>query len=429
MDRFFVTGGTRLKGKLSVKAAKNALLPILACCFMIRGEVVLRNCPRLSDVEAMLDIIRVTGGRASYEGCDIVVNCRDCRSEKIGCELTERIRSSVFLLGPLLARYKRAQICYPGGCEIGLRPIDYHLDGLKRLGVAVGDEDGCISCDGSELRGGVVVLDFPSVGATENLIMVSALGKERTVLHNCAKEPEIVDLANFINVMGGRVYGAGSDTIVIDGVSALYGGEYLPIADRIVAGTYALAAAITKGDLFIENYNPRHLFSLTEKLFRAGVKISPMGNGVRVSASKRCRAIGKVETLPYPGFPTDLQPQLTAMLCYANGCNVLVENLFESRFRYTSELVKMGADITVRDRVAIVRGKKILKAAELEARDLRGGAALVLAALAAEGESVVSGITHIDRGYEALEKALLEVGAEIFRAKVGEDGEEKPKKS
>lgn len=410
-----INGGKRLKGRVNVGASKNALLPILACCIMIRAQVVLINCPRLLDVENMLKIIRKTGGVAYFQDNDLVIDCTNSESVPICEQLTTTIRSSIFILGPLLSRFSKAEVCYPGGCSIGLRPIDLHLYGLRKLGAKISEENGVIRCDGTFMENSDVFLDFPSVGATENVMMASALKSGRTTIYNCAREPEICDLANFINTMGGKVYGAGSDKIVIDGVKRLYGGCYCPLKDRIVAGTYMIASAITGGDVEIEGGSSRYLRSLCEKLERMGVKISSTQRGLRVSANKRIKAIGKIETQPYPGFPTDLQPQMSALLTLSKGTSVVVENLFESRFMYMSELQKMGADVTVKDRVAVIRGKNYLHPATVEAQDLRGGAALVLASLSAEGESIVKNVQHIDRGYYSLETDLKNLGANIER--------------
>ena len=410
-----IYGGSKLKGRVTVTASKNALLPILACCLMIKGEVVLERCPRLLDVENMLKIIRRTGGVARFEGENLVVDCTNSQPVPICEELTCPIRSSIFILGPLLSRFSKAQVCYPGGCSIGLRPIDLHLYGLRTLGAKIIEENGEINCDGTLMANCSVFLDFPSVGATENIMMASVLKRGRTVISNCAREPEICDLANFINVMGGKVYGAGTDKIVIDGVKRLFGGNYSPLKDRIVAGTYMIASAITGGDVEIEGANCRHLHSLCEKLTIAGVKIINTQRGIRVCAPKRIKSVRKIETQPYPGFPTDLQPQITALLSTAQGTSVVVENLFENRFNFTSELLKMGADVTVKDRVAIIKGNAQLNPSIVEAQDLRGGASLVLAALCAEGESIVKNVHHIDRGYCDLALDLQKIGAKIER--------------
>ena len=418
MEYLQIQGGNKIKGEIKIPASKNAILPIIACCIMIEDEVVIGDCPKLTDVDSMINIIQSMGAKAHFEENNLIIDCRQAENRRIGKELTACVRSSVFILGPLLSRYKGAEICYPGGCEIGLRPIDLHLYGLSRLGVEIKEEQGVIVCDGVNIKNNVVFLDFPSVGATENIIMASVLSKGTTVIHNCAREPEIIDLANFINVMGGKVLGAGSDKIIVEGVKKLHGGKYYPLSDRIVAGTYMIGCGMCGGDLFFENLTPRYLYSLIEKLLRMGIKIVNTSSGIRVISTKRPKSFGKVETQPYPGFPTDLQAQLTALFSISAGCSVMVENLFESRYKYVGELVKMGADITIKDRVAIVKGVKKLKGCDVVAGDLRGGAALIISALTAEGESIVRNIYHVDRGYESIENALCNVGASVKRIRV-----------
>ena len=319
----------RIEGSLDLYSAKNSVLPMLACAIMTSGNIVLKNCKPLTDIVAMMDIIKFLGGKACFRGDELHINCENLVYREIDYDLTSKIRSSIFILGPILARFRKAQICYPGGCDIGLRPIDLHLYGLGKLGVKIEEENGCIYCDGENLCGGEVTLDFPSVGATENCMMVASLAYGETVIRNCAREPEIVDLANFIYAVGGKVVGAGRDTIVVSGVSNLRGCVYSPIPDRIVAGTYLTACAMAGGDLFLRNITPENMFSVIEKLSQVGAKIYRDGKGIRVKSSGKINAIHKIETQPYPGFPTDMQPQILAMLSVANGCSVVIENLFE----------------------------------------------------------------------------------------------------
>lgn len=353
---------------------------------------------------------------AKFDGNNLIVNCKNVNFAEINSNLTCQIRSSIFLLGPILARFGKAVVCYPGGCEIGLRPIDLHLYGLKCFGVIIEEENGRILCDGSAMKAGEVTLDFPSVGATENCVMLASLCKGTSIIRNCAREPEIIDLANFINAMGGKVYGAGRDTIMVEGVNELGGCEFLPSMDRIVAGTYLTACAMTGGDILLEDFSPETVFAVIEKLRQAGAQIYSDKCGLRIRSTGRINAIHKIETQPYPGFPTDMQPQIMAMLTRSNGCTVVVENLFENRYKYTTWLNKMGANITVKDRVAVVRGVKRLYSATVQAEDLRGGASLVLAGLVADGETVVGGAHHIDRGYYKIENDLSNLGADIFRS-------------
>lgn len=415
-EKLIIKGGRRLKGTVAVSAAKNSVLPILACCIMSEEEIRLENCPRIADVFSMVEILRSIGATAELNDHTLTVNCKNADPKLVSAELTGKIRSSVFILGPILARFRRADISYPGGCEIGLRPIDLHIYGLKCLGVKITEEGGIIGCDGKELRGGVVNLDFPSVGATENIMMAGVLADGKTVIRNAAREPEIVDLQNFINSIGGRVYGAGSDVITVDGVKALRGGTYKPVGDRIAAATYLGAAAITGGEVRVTGISPSALHVVIEKLRRTGCAVAELSDGVSLHAPSVLRPVHKIETQPFPGFPTDMQPQMSAVLCRADGSSCVVENMFENRYKYTVQLNKMGAKILVKDRVAVIKGVKRLRAADVTAEDLRGGAALVTAALCAEGTTHLSGVRHIDRGYEKIEETLSALGADIRRS-------------
>ncbi|MDR0425882.1 MAG: UDP-N-acetylglucosamine 1-carboxyvinyltransferase [Clostridiales bacterium] len=415
MSYLRVSGGGRLSGELDIGAAKNAVLPIIACSILCEDEINIQNCAPLSDILAMLRIIRKTGGRAEYKDGGVYINCRDSVPVPIDGELTGGIRSSIFILGPILARFGRAQVCYPGGCEIGLRPIDLHLSGLKKLNVRIKDEGGLLVCDGRGMAAGEVDLDFPSVGATENIMMAAVFLKGTSVIRNAAREPEIVDLAGFINAMGGRVSGAGTDTVHIEGVKRLAGRAYTPISDRIAGGTFLTACAMAGGDVRLNRFNPGAVNSLTEKLIRAGMRVERGAQYMRIKSEGRIRAIHKIETQPYPGFPTDMQAQTVAMLTLAQGASMMVENLFENRFKYTVQLNKMGADITVKDRMAVVKGVKRLNGSVVTAEDLRGGAALVMAALAADGVSYIGGVDHIDRGYYQLEEDFKRLGGDVKR--------------
>ncbi len=414
METLRIRGGNKLFGDVEISAAKNALLPIIAATLLTSDDVQLNNCAPLSDVLSMLTIINTMGGKAVLEGKNININCASVTPTLIDPCLTGGIRSSVFILGPILARFKHAVVNYPGGCEIGLRPIDLHIYGLKRLGVKIDEHNGHICCDGTGMHAAEVDFDFPSVGATENIMMAAVSLNGKTVIRNAAREPEIKDLADFINKMGGRIYGAGSDTIVIDGVERLHGCEYTPIPDRIIAGTYLCACAMTGGDVSV-NVSPSILRAVCDRLGRMGFKLRLTPNSIRLTATRRPRAVHKIETMPYPGFPTDMQAQTVALLSIADGCSMMVENLFESRFRYTAELNKMGANITVKDRVAVIKGVKSLRSACVTAQDLRGGAALCIAALAAEGETVIASPHHIDRGYAGIECDLCALGGDVRR--------------
>lgn len=418
MEYLRVTGGNRLDGSLKIASAKNAVLPIIAGALLSEEDILIKNCSALSDITAMMKIIRSTGGKAEYDGNNILINCRNSNPALIESDLTGKIRSSIFIMGPILARFKHAALSYPGGCEIGLRPIDLHIFGLKKLNVKIREENGHIICDGSDMKSAEIDLDFPSVGATENIMMAAVFLNGKTTIRNAAREPEIVDLADFINSIGGKIYGAGTDTLVVEGVKKLSGGEYTPVPDRIAGCTFLAACALTGGDVYLENLRSDTVNAVTEKLMRAGCELIRGYDFVRIRSSGKLKAIHKVETQPYPGFPTDMQAPLVAMLTRANGCSVMVENLFENRYKYTVQLNKMGAKITVKDRIAVVKGVNKLHGTSIKSEDLRGGAALVIAALAAEGESIVTGVSHIDRGYYKIEDDFRSLGADIKRENI-----------
>ena len=416
MGAMYMTGGVPLRGEVEIGSAKNALLPILAACVLTAEPVTLRGCARITDVDNMLRILSSLGCRIGRQGRRICVDPGPARGYEMTEALSKRLRSSVFLLGPILSRFRRAVVTYPGGCEIGLRPIDLHLKGLRTLGVRIEEKRGLIYCDGSGLSGAAVQLDFPSVGATENLMMAAVLAPGETVIANAAREPEIVDLQDFLNALGAQVSGAGENVIRIRGVKALHGAEYTPIPDRICAGTLLCAAAMTHGVVTLRGARPDHMGAVLSKLSEAGCALETGADWVRLSAGERMLKPLTVSTQPYPGFPTDLQAQFMALCCTCEGASLIEENLFESRFAHAAELRRMGADITVRGRSALVRGGRKLFGADVEAKDLRGGAALVLAGLCAEGETRVEGVPFIDRGYEALEETLRALGANITRA-------------
>lgn len=417
--KLIIDGGEVLDGELEIQSAKNAALPIIAACILTDEPVVIEKCPRLKDIDAMLNIMRHLGCTAEFSGERLTVCCTTPELNVINAELTGKLRSSIFILGSILSRCRRAYISHPGGCEIGLRPIDLHISGLKALSVKIEDDGGVICCDGRDMKSAIVSLDFASVGATENLMMAGALLDGETIIVNAAREPEIVDLAEFINAMGGDVSGAGGSIVRVRGVKKLHGCTYTPMPDRICAGTFLTAAAVTGGSVVIKNAVAEHLYAVTDRLKKTGAKVCTLrGGAIRLASDGIIRAIHKLETNVYPAFPTDMQPQFTALLTRAVGSSVIVENLFENRFGYTAELVKMGAHITVRDRVAVVDGVWRLHGASVKACDLRGGAALVIAALAAEGRTEVFGAEHIDRGYEDIERLLVALGAKISRVSV-----------
>ena len=416
MQKLIIDGGTPLYGEIPVQTAKNAALPIIAACILTAEPVVIERCPRLKDIDAMLDIMRHLGCSCEFVGDDLTVCCNDVALNVIDAELTGKLRSSIFILGAILSRCRKAYISHPGGCEIGLRPIDLHISGLKSLSVDIEDDCGVICCDGKNMRSGIINLDFASVGATENLMMAGALLDGETVIVNAAREPEIVDLAAFINAMGGKVSGAGGSIIRVVGVKKLHGCRFRPMPDRICAGSVLAAVTATGGAVTVRGVVPEHIFGITEKLKHIGAKISVRGDTVRINADGRPKPLRKLETNVYPAFPTDMQPQFCAVLARASGSSVIVENLFENRFGYTSELLKMGASITVRDRIAVVNGVSALHGASVRACDLRGGAALVIAALSAEGRSVIHDPKHIDRGYDSIETLFSAIGGKIRRS-------------
>ena len=409
---FLVKGGRRLCGEMEVACAKNAVLPILAAAMLTDEPVTIEDCPNLLDARNMLSILETLGCRVEARGKNVVLDASRAESHEMPEQLSKRLRSSIFMLGPLIGRFRRARVSYPGGCEIGQRPIDLHLKGLRALGVQIREAHGMIECDGARLRGADVYLDFPSVGATENVMMAAVLARGKTTIHNAAREPEIRDLQNFINALGGRVHGGGSDRVVIEGVKALGGARYRPLPDRIVAGTLLAAAAATRGEVHLRRACPGDLGAVLDKLRQAGCEVESGETEIFLRA--RTLRPFEVSTQPFPGFPTDLQAQFMALACAVEGASVIVENVFENRFAHAAQLRRMGADIFLSGRLAVVRGGK-LYGADVQAGDLRGGAALVIAALAAEGESRVENVELIDRGYESLENMLAALGASVQR--------------
>ena len=410
-----ICGGKKLSGQVQIHGAKNSLLPILAAVILSKGETTIYNCPPLSDVLTMLELLECIGCRVQYGNQRVHIDTTNISEYKMDDNLMNKLRSSIFILGPLLARLHKAELGYPGGCDIGIRPIDLHLKGLKDLGVFVQEQDGHIICSSEQMIGGEVYLDYPSVGATENVMMAASLAKGATVIVNAAKEPEIVDLQNFINSMGGRITGAGTSKIVIHGVEELTGTTYYPMPDRIVTGTFMLCAAATKGDILIKNASLEHLSCLIGKLKESGCDITQNEQGVRVKCDSRLNSSHIIETMPYPGFPTDLQSPMMSLQAISKGTCVIVENVFENRFRLAGELKKMGADITVKDRMAVIRGVKKLHGAIVKTHDLRSGAALIIAGLCADGITVIEDQGLIDRGYFEFEKQLKQIGADIAK--------------
>ena len=418
MDTYIVNGGEKLYGKVQIQSAKNAVLPLLAASILTDELVKIRGVPPISDVENMLRILAEVGCTVKRRGDCTFIDSSNAISHEIPARLTKELRSSVFMLGSVLTRFRKAKISYPGGCDIGLRPIDLHLSGLKRLGVKIIEEGGFIECRADKLAGAEILLDFPSVGATENIILAAVKAEGVTVIRNAAKEPEIVDLQNFLNAMGAKVSGGGGGTVVIHGVKKLYGVDYTPMKDRIEAGTYLIAAAMCGGEIETEGVSPENIAALLHKLRENGCKIYTKNDKIVLRSDKRLQAVDLVETMPFPGFPTDLQAQYSTLCTVATGTTLVVENLFETRYKFAAELKRMGADITVRNRTAVIRGVQKLHGAKVTAGDLRGGAALVLAGLVADGETTVLDLSHIDRGYADFEYKLKKLGAKIRRVRV-----------
>lgn len=419
MEKLIIDGGKALKGSIAVGGAKNAALPILAATVLVDGISVIHNCPRLSDVDAAMKILTHLGCRYKREGACVTVDSTTVNSCEISDALMREMRSSIVFLGAIAGRMGKADISFPGGCELGPRPIDLHLAALRRLGVRIEEEHGRLHCQTDGIRGTKLSLSFPSVGATENILLAAAISTGVTYIHNAAREPEIVDLADFLNQAGARISGAGSSNIEIVGVKRLHGCTHTVIPDRIIAATYLSAAAVSGGNIEVKNIVPSQLYPVCEALKEAGCTLDCNRTAVRITAPKRLCAIPTVRTLAYPGFPTDAQPPVLAMCTLSRGTSVFVETIFENRFRYVCELARMGAKIKVEGRVAVVEGVKALSGAAVTATDLRGGAAMVIAGLAAHGQTVIEDIYHIERGYEAIETALASVGAQIRKAKIG----------
>jgi len=413
LKKTVICGKTRLNGEIHIHGAKNSLLPILAAVILTNEDVCILNCPPLTDVKNMLILLEDIGVKVKYEGNKALISPKAVKKCELDSLLMCRLRSSIFMLGPMLARLGRVELGYPGGCDIGIRPIDLHLKGLRDLGVDVKRYGEKIICTAEKLTGGEIYLDYPSVGATENIMMASVLADGATIIQNAAKEPEIVDLQEFINKMGGCVRGAGTDRIIIHGRQSLHGCEYSPIPDRIVTGTFMLATGACGGEVFINNGIKEHLSALIAKLRECGCDIDGYENGIRIASDGRLKSSRLIETLPYPGFPTDLQSQMMTLQAVCEGTCVLIENVFENRFKLAQELKKMGADITIKDRTAIINGVKSLHGATVFTHDLRSAASLIIAGLIAEGNTTVIDNGLLDRGYFEFEKQLNSLGASI----------------
>lgn len=419
MQRIVISGGNKLCGEVDVQGSKNSTLPILAATVLVNGVSVIHNCPDLSDVNAAVEILRHLGCLVKRENNTLIVDSSNISCYNIPDCLMREMRSSIVFLGSVLGRTGRAVLSSPGGCDIGLRPIDLHLSSLKSLGVKIDESHGSINCElVSSIDGGVISLSFPSVGATENIILACTLSKGRTVILNAAREPEIKDLADFINSCGGKINIGAQGTIVIDGVNELHCAEHNVISDRIVALTYMCAVVSATGEIILKNVDTSAFMSALPLFETMGCEIKDKRDILSIKMKKRPKAIRDIRTMPYPGFPTDAQAPVMASLCKAEGTSVLVENIFESRFKHVPELMRMGAKIKIEGKVALIDGSENLYGASVTAPDLRGGAALVVAALGANGETIIDGLRHIDRGYENIEKTFSALGADIKRRKI-----------
>jgi len=414
-EKLIITGGNRLEGRVKTDGAKNSTLSIMAAALLTKEGCILKNVPPLTDVHIMVEVIKKLGVKVEWrEENTLYINSDDFNYYEAPYELVKMMRASFLVMGPLLARLKKAKISLPGGCAIGARPVDYHIKGFEAMGAQIGVEKGYIEAEAKQLRGSDIYLDFPSLGATENIMMAASLAEGMTTIENAAKDPEIVELGNFLTKMGAKIKDLGTDIIKIEGVKRLRGLDYTIIPDRIEAGTYMIAAAITGGDVLVENVESLLLKSLTTKLEGSGVKVKFARDSVRVLGPDRVKSVD-IKTLPFPGFPTDMQAQFMALMTIAEGTSVITETVFENRFAHAGDLRRMGANIKVEGHSAIVKGVEKLSAAPVMASDLRGGAALILAGLVADGTTELSRIYHLDRGYVKLEEKLTSLGADIRR--------------
>ena len=415
MEQYIIKGGNPLAGEVEIGGAKNAALGILAAAIMTDETVRVDNLPDVQDINVLLEAISEIGASVTrVSRTSALINGSGIGSVSVDYEYIKKIRASYYLLGALLGKYKKAEVPLPGGCNIGSRPIDLHLKGFKALGAKVRISHGAIIAEADHLRGSHIYLDTVSVGATINIMMAAAMAEGRTIIENAAKEPHVVDAANFLNSMGANIKGAGTDVIRIRGVEKLHATEYSIIPDQIEAGTFMFAAAATRGDVIVKNVIPKHLEVTTAKLVEIGCEVEEFDDAVRVVATKRLNNTN-VKTLPYPGYPTDMQPQIGVALAIAKGTSIVTESIFENRFKYVDELIRMGADIKVEGNTAVIYGTEKLMGARVSAPDLRAGAALVIAGLAAEGITIVDDIVYIQRGYENFEQKLRGLGAEIER--------------
>lgn len=414
MGKYIIKGGNKLNGEVFISGAKNAVLPILASTVLNSGICILKNVPMLLDTFVAIDILRDLGCKVTYGENTVVINSKDMNKTNVKEELVKKMRSSIIFLGAIISRFKEASISYPGGCNLGKRPIDFHLEAFKKLGIEIDDNQNLIRASVNEIKENIIDLPFASVGATQNIILASIFVKGKVVIKNCAKEPEIIDMVNFLRKMGANIYGEGTNTITINGVENLKDMvEYTVMPDRIEAGTFLCMSAITNGNIKVNGIVPHYLSSLTDILEQIGCEIIKSKESIKIKNSKNLKCIDFLETKPYPYFATDLQPQIMALLSTLDGISVIKENIFEARNKHIPELNKMGCNIVEDNNIFIINGVNSLIGRNVFAKDLRGGAGLITAGLFAEGETVVDGACYINRGYEYLDKKLSILGADI----------------
>ena len=422
MDKYVILGGARLEGEVEISGAKNSAVALIAAAIMVKGVCVIDNVPLVSDIYVLVDIINKLGGKAFFTGKGILtIDCTELSCYEAPYEMVGKIRASSYLMGALLGRFNNARVSMPGGCDFGVRPIDLHLKGFVALGAEYSVEHGLVDISAEYLHGAEIYMDQVSVGATINVMLAASLADGLTIIENAAKEPHIVDVANFLNSMGANIKGAGTDTIKIKGVEELHGGSYTVIPDQIEAGTFMVAAAATRGDVLIKNVIPKHLDSISAKLIEMGVTVEEYDDSVRVCVERELKK-ANFKTMPYPGFPTDMQPQMLTLLTSTAGPSIVTENVWDYRFKYVEELQRMGAVISVDGRVAVVEGGMKLTGSRVASTDIRAGAAMVIAGLMANGVTEVYNIKYIDRGYENFEEKLKALGAQITRRTENIDG-------
>ncbi len=424
MEKYVILGGAKLEGEVEISGAKNSAVALIVAAIMVKGKCIIENVPKVSDTYVLVDIINQLGGYAKLSDDGVLeTDCTELKSFEAPYEMVGKIRASSYLMGALLGRFHHAKVAPPGGCDFGVRPIDLHLKGFEALGATYEAKYGLVDIEAERLVGASVYMDQVSVGATINVMLAASLAEGTTIIENAAKEPHIVDVANFLNSMGANVKGAGTDVIKIKGVEELHGGCYSVIPDQIEAGTFMIAAAATDGDVYIKNVIPKHLESISAKLEEMGVLVEEFDDVVRVKGCGKLKRIN-VKTMPYPGFPTDLQPQMLTLITQAEGTSIVTENVWDNRYKYVDELVRMGANVSVDGRIAVVEGPAKLTGAPVSSTDLRAGAAMVIAGLMADGVTEVYNLKYIDRGYENFEKKLRGLGAQITRRDIKDKDEE-----